>query len=194
MSSRFLLALCLAYSSLSISAQGACGEFPDVGFDGPDMRSFQGRYENPNYYFGVTIPPGLTGHDAPPPMPHHGFGIVLSWTPRSYIWVDGTYNSTDLPDAKAALEQLVEFMNQDGAKIKSTKFYRIKHGFIFSTQVIIQYKCNAYPVDRVKHLSAIIKNGIIYKIGLDTTEKRYNEDYSVFNALVSSWHLIHHHT
>jgi hypothetical protein len=194
MTSKIFIALCLVFTSLSISAQGGCGQAPDVGLVGPNMSRFEGRYNNPNYDFGVTIPSGLTGYSDPPPMPHHGFAIVLSWNPRSYIDVDGSYNSTYLPTTRAVLEQSIEFMRQNGAEIQSTKFSKIKLGLLSSIQVTIHYKCHNSPIDRVKHIAAILKNGIIYEIGLDTTEERYKADSKVFNALVASWHLKHHHT
>jgi hypothetical protein len=189
MFSRVIFVLWLALISLTVSAQETCGRFPESGFDSPENRSFRGRYENPNYYFGVTIPPDLTGHDGPAPNPHHGFGIVLSWEPRSYAWVDGTYNALFYPGPRAALRAHLGYLREDGASVVAVRTSRIKLGGLPSSLQVVRYKCPKTPGYRIVRQTIVIRNGVVYTVGLDSPEARDKEDSLVFDALLATWHL-----
>ena len=186
-------------SAVRISPEGtllesdACGRFPDRGFDGPDMRSFQGSYTNPNYGFSVTIPPGLVGHDSPAPMPHHGFGIVLSWEPRAYAWTNGEYNAQGWQSVHEATLQVLAWNRETVGKILSSEVIPMTIGGRVGERLILRYECNENQTRRVLHEVVFMREhsiGTLYQVGLDTTESREGDDLKVFDQLTSSWQFV----
>jgi hypothetical protein len=108
--------LMFSLASVGGRAQGTlCGQFPEAGFDSPEMSSYVARYSNPNYLFAVTIPQGFVGHSSPPPNPQHGFGVVLSWEPRAYFWFSSGSNSGDWQNER---EVLADYLKWHGADVK----------------------------------------------------------------------------
>jgi len=61
---------------------------------------------------------GLVGYTSAAPAPYHGFGIVLSWEPRSYLYVDGSYNSLELKSLKM-LKPIILLLKR---RIRKTNF------------------------------------------------------------------------
>ena len=103
MKQAFVIAALFLASSVAVTVDNSkCGQFPERGFDDPDMSSFVGHYSNPNYMFAVTIPDGLVGHDVPPPLPQHGFGVVISLEPRRYFWFDSSANALEWAHTSSA--------------------------------------------------------------------------------------------
>jgi len=168
----------------------SCGRFPAPGFDGPDRRAFQGGYTNPNYGFSVVIPQGLIGHDAPAPMPHHGLGIVLSWEPRAYFWVNGEYNALEWGSLSEATQQILEWNQADHRNVLTSKIVPTTVGGRPAERLTLRYTCPEDQTGRVLHEVVLMRNqtrGIVYEVGLDTTELREKDDLEVFERILSSW-------
>lgn len=174
-----------------ISMTFACGDFPAPGFDDPDMRHFTGAYYNPNYGYSVIIPKGLVGHDAAPPSPHHGFGIVLSWEPRSYMEVDGSYNSLDLESLEDVVSRHLTLLKEDSGKIESVEHIVTDLGGLKAKRFIARHTCSQVSDNFIDdYIFAFSKDKtIIYTIALLTTESRYNKDKQVLEQFIKTWEL-----
>jgi len=174
-----------------ISVAYACGDFPVSGFDDPDMRHFTGAYYNPNYGYSVIIPKGLTGHDAAPPAPHHGFGIVLSWEPRAYVYVDGSYNSSELESIEDVETQHLTWLKEESGKIDSVDHIVTNLGSLEARRFIALHTCPQVGGNFIDdYIFAFSKNkDIIYTVALLTTEARYKKDKRVLEQLIKTWEL-----
>jgi len=175
-----------------LSAQVCCWNFPDPGFEGPEMRAFHGYYENPNYGFSLNIPKGLVGHDGPAPMPHHGFGIVLSWEPRSYLWVNGEYNSTEWKSSLKATQEHLSLMKGKLGNITSVNIFKASVGGRPATRLVLRYTCSDDTTARILHQVMFMRDqtlGIVYEAGIDTPTSREKEDLKVFGEIVGSWKM-----
>ena len=195
-----LVALAAATVLRADGNKGKCGRFPDPGFDGPGMSSFTGAYTNPNYGFSVVIPMGLTGHDVPPPSPHHGFGIVLSWEPRAYVNVDGTYNYLDDPEAQfdindpdQALPELAKlhsrWIRNSSRAVISTTRTATRLGELHAVRQVSRYTCSSVAGVYITDSVFAMSGNVVYSLELLTTKSRYPADRVIFDQLVSSWHL-----
>jgi hypothetical protein len=188
-------ALMLAFVPLTASAgnKASCGTFPAVGFDGPDMSRFVGEYSNPNYGFAVRIPDGFVGHNSPPPMPHHGFGVVLSWEPRAYIDFDGSYTvetdaSTD-PSVAQVQSRSLQWLREESERIISVRTTRVRLGPLPARRHVVYRTCEGRPgvfvVDEVVALSG----NITYTATLLSVAGRYARDRNVFGQILRTWRL-----
>lgn len=169
----------------------ACGDFPDPGFDGPDIRRFTGAYYNPNYGYSVVIPKGLIGHDSAPPSPHHGFGIVLSWEPRAYVYVDGSYNSAEFESIEDVETQHLTWLKEESVKIVSVDHIVTDLGILKAKRFIARHTCPQISDTFIDdYIFAFSKDkNILYTIALLTTESRYNKDKRVLEQLIKTWEL-----
>jgi hypothetical protein len=185
------IAALVALAACQVWAQGTCGKFPAPGFDGPDMRPERGTVTNPNYDFSVTVPPGLTGYAAPAPFPYHGFGIVLCWEPRAYLWVDGSYNSSEYKSPREAAQQHLKWERKEVGSLLFAQCRPAHAGGCPATHLVCRYVCADNATRRVLHEVFFIRKqgGIIYEVGLDTTQSREKEDLVVFEQILSSWKM-----
>jgi len=154
------------------------------------MRHFVGRYRNLNYGFAMTIPKGLTGHDAPTPAPHHGFGVVLSWEPRVYIDFDGSYNANDL-SLRETEEKFLGYLRQDSASVQSVSSKAFKLGPLLARRQVVYHTCaghkDVFVDDQVIALSR--DGSITYTAWLMTTTSRYEKDRKLFEKFLRTWKL-----
>ena len=181
-----VLSLCIP---VGVHAQ-SCGNFPAPGFDGPEMRHFAGQYRNRNYGFAVTIPEGITGHDAQDPAPHHGFGVVLSWEPRAYIDFDGSYNALELSLRETVAKDL-EWLRQDSKRVHSVATKVSKLGPLRARRQIVYHNCNGHTDTFVDdYMVALSHDGkITYTARLMTTASRYRQDRRLFEEFLRTWKL-----
>lgn len=186
-----VVAALAALAACQLWTQGTCGKFPAPGFGGPDMRPERGTVTNPNYYYAVTIPPGLTGFSSPAPSPYHGFGIVLSWEPRAYLRVDGSYNSSEYKSSREAARQYLKWEREAAGTMLAARCHTVHAGGCPATRLVCRYICADNVTRRVLHEVFFIrkKEGIIYEVGLDTTQSREKEDLVVFEQILSSWKM-----
>ncbi len=190
---KITLALVLLIGILPISAMGSgeCGQFPDPSFEGPQNAAFKDRYENLIYMYAVTIPKGLTGYSSPPPSPQHGFGIVLSWEPRSYLFVDSSANSLDYKHEKEALENHLRYLKGEAGSIVSRKISRSLLGKAGALRQEIHYKCPGSSEERVQIMVISLRTGgsLVDMVELDTTATMMQRDLGVFDRIVKSWRI-----
>jgi hypothetical protein len=184
-----LLAGCLVALSSFASAAESCGQFPSTGFDGPDMTRIVGRYVDVQYRYAVTVPAGVTGYTNASPLPDHGFGIVLSWAPRSYLSVDGTYDAVEWKTADAAARTLLQWDRESSTRVLSHARSHVRLGALAAIRQVIRHRCanlpDVYVDDDVVTVDA--KRGVVYKVSLTTTETRYRRDEAVMDQMLSTW-------
>jgi len=183
-----LFALALAPVLLGSESADLCGRFPEPGFDGPEMRHFAGAYTNPNYGYSVQIPKGLTGYDVPSPSPHHGVGIVLSWEPRAFISVDGSYLTEDITLSEVADQQL-EFLSERSQAVLTTRRTPRRLGGLRAQRVISEHTCRSTPGVFVQDTVVAVSGNIRFTLELLTTKDRYAADREVFDRMLSTWRV-----
>jgi len=172
---------------LAARANG-CGRFPSAEFEGPDRARVEGRYANATYGYAVKAPPGRVGHVSPAPAPNHGFGVVLSWTPRAYLYVDGSYESLE---GSTLEEQSARFVRADAQRVLWTRSTKARLGGLDAVRYVARYECpglqGVYITDEVRALSR--DGGTVYTVALLTTAERYHADRKAFEAMVRSFSL-----
>jgi hypothetical protein len=174
-----------------ISTTVACGDFPQPSFDDPESSRFTGLTYNPNYGYSVIIPEGLVGHSAAPPAPYHGFGIVLSGEPRSYLYVDGSYNSLELESLEKVQAQYLKWLKEKSKKIISVKHSITQLGSLKARRYIALHTCPKVRGDLINDYTFAFSKGkdIIYTVALITTAERYKKDKCVLETILKTWKL-----
>jgi hypothetical protein len=189
-----LFVIMLFLIPLSSSSQ-SCGDFPARGFEGSQMRRFTGQYSNPNYGFAVIIPEGLTGYDSPAPNPHHGFGVVLSWEPRSYIYFDGSYTMENSSLHPMSLDEVEEsnlgWLREESEQVRSIRQARMKLGSLQAKRHVVYRTCKGHnEVFVADGIFALSNSGeITYSAILLTTQSRYEKDRDLFESFLRTWRL-----
>lgn len=174
-----------------ISAVFGCGDFPPQGFDDTAAPRLTGPTYNPKYGYSVVIPKGLVGHSADASAPYHGFGIVLSWDPRSYLYVDGTYNSLESESLEDVEAQYLSWLKEASGKIISVHHRVVKLGGLRARRNVARHPCPNLSGDFIDDYTfAFSKNkDIIYTVALLTTHERYKKDKRVLEELLKTWKL-----
>ena len=188
-----VLAVMLAVGSVAVDRlcgeQQACRWLPIAGFEDPSMASHTGVYVNSVYRYKVSIPAGLIGHSSPPPAPNHGFGILLGQRGDGYIWVDGSWNSLEYESSEKAAHEGMEFLEDRGTAISRSKMNPWKLGGFQATRLTVWYRCPDSPdVFVTEQLFALNQDkSMIWVVGLDTKQSRYEKDFRVFESILKSW-------
>ncbi len=170
----------------------SCGRFPSRGFENADAPELGARYANPVYGYAVQLPAGLVGHGAPGPAPDHGFGIALSWTPRAYLYVDGSYEVLDDDTLDKQETRQREFLRADALRVLSTQSLSTRLGPLSAVRMVARYACKGlrglYVKDEVVALSPDLR--VVYRVALLTTTKRYRADKAALDELLRSFTLL----
>jgi hypothetical protein len=164
-------------------------------FDESQMVPHKKRYSNYEYAYRVELPRELIGFTDPAPMPQHGIGVVLSKEPKSYIWVDGSYNAAFLESLDAAINQHLKWLAEDGTDIEVLRREKTRLQTLPAMRLVARYKSLATGEIRVQDLVVAFRQyddderGITYIVGLIAPESRYNEDVAVLEKIVSEWRM-----
>ena len=183
-----------AFIQLNIIASpfaSECGNIPDRDFESKENSAFNGRYENRNYMYAVTIPNGLTGYSSPSPSPQHGFGIVLDWGAHAYIMFDSSANSLEYKSTKEALSDHLKWLSDEGAEINSIKTKKTQLGKNTATRTEIHYTCSKTKENRSQIIVFSIRENrsLLDTASIDTTTGRIKADLPIFEKMVSSWRV-----
>lgn len=184
----FCIALLIAFCFSS--ADDHCGNFPAKDFDGPGMAKFTGRYSNFVYGYAVKIPKELTAYNNPPPSPQHGFGIVVSWEPRAYIYFDGSYNAGDAKNGEEIEQTYLKWLGEESAQILSIQKYKSRLGRLSARRYVAKHTCKKLQSIFVEDMTIVLYKGVVYSAGLLTTEDRYLRDKVVLEHMLAGWRLI----
>jgi len=179
-----LATMLLAVSALSSEK---CSQLVPPFLSEAQSVQHHGRYFNPNYCFAVTIPKGLTGLSDPPPAPHHGFGVILPGSPRSYIYTDGSYNAADELTsawvwAGLHLEWLAKVAPQPHATISAAQL-----GSSSGVRLVARFECPGDASPYVRDTFLLLQGGVVYTLSLWTTAARYPTDRLAIEEMANSW-------
>ena len=163
---------------------------------------FEGLYENHVYGYSVEVPRDMVGLGAPPPAPQHGFGIDLgnprstAWVrgtefPKSYIYVDGSYNSLEWQRLEDAVNSHISFLREKGRGVSVQVREQTRLGSLPALRVMAFYEQDGVRMvsDEVVAFDDEARSSIVYTISLSTPRSKYERDRPVLEALMKSWCL-----
>ena len=164
---------------------------------------FEGRYENYVYGYSIDIPTGMVGLGSTPPAPQHGFGIDLdnprstAWIrgtefPKSYVYVDGSYNSMEYKRLYDVAEAHLRYLRENGRDVRLWERKTTRLGGLTATRFVARYEEGS--VEMVSdEVIAFRREGseatVVYKLSLSTPLAKYERDRLVLEALMKSWCL-----
>ena len=163
---------------------------------------FEGRYENNVYGYSVRIPEGMVGRGSTPPAPQHGFGIDLdnprsaAWArgtefPKSYVYVDGSYNSLEWERLDDAVNSQLSFLREKGRNVSVQVREQTRLGGLPAVRVMAFYEEDGVGMvsDEVVAFDDAAGPSIVYTVSLSTPRSKYERDKPVLEALMKSWCL-----
>ena len=162
-----------------------CGGAPAPGFDQPPNTPHTGHYLNRVYGYALTLPPGWTAYGNAA-GPERGAGIVLSWTPRSFLSVDAAYDA--FYDITA-----------DGVHRRDVNAARLHDVLLSDTAVgaslahspggryLMRVQCAGDPQIYVHDDIIVVRNREIYRLHLQSVPERYAGDRRLLDAMARSW-------
>lgn len=157
--------------------------------------AIKGVYSNFDYGFAVKLPENLTGFRPDAPAPNHGFGLDLSKRPKSYVWVDASYNSLDWDGLNDAMNFHIGALKDEKNKgVVLLKKEQVPLSTLKAVRFTIKYKAVTTNEDRIDELIVAFRNlrksdPIVYTIGLTTSADHYERDRNVISQLQQNWVL-----
>lgn len=152
-----------------------------------------GRYTNADYGYAVTIPKGMTAFRTPAPAPNHGFGMNLSKTPDSYLWVDASYDVLEYSGTLAEWE-VASLLGRGANNAIIRNQSTTSLGGLSAVHIIIDYDLKGVAmVSEIVNARRKPKGdgvGIVYSINLECAKERFDQDSKVVEALRRDWRLL----
>jgi len=181
-------------ASAPLAASASCSPFPLDDFGTAGQPAWRQTYANGTYGYRVAIPPGRVAYGSPPPAPDRGVGIRLGGPPWGYAWVDGSYNVYDgVRSARDYLDMENRPARLGDAPPQTVLALHMRPLRLAGRPGMLQvkrYRCGRDGLARVEHLAVAIRDGVVYTVGLDTTQSADAQDAHVFDALVASWRFL----
>lgn len=197
---------CAAPLTVEVRSESGPGKFDSFEYETCRGEArVESRYENDTYGFSVELPRGVVGAGATPPAPNHGFGIDLDnphtteWNarpdfPKSYLSVDGSYNSLEWKRLDEAVKSQLNFLREQGAnvRVRSRELTWLGAG-LRAARVVSTYEKDGEEMVS-DHLVAFRGMGgdapaVVYTIDLSTTLVNYERDRPVLDEIRRGWHL-----
>lgn len=165
---------------------------------------FKGRYENSVYGYSVRIPAGMVGAGSTPPAPRHGFGIDLdnprstAWKearafPKSYLYVDGSYNSIGWRRLEDASDAQLGYLREDGRGVRVRGRTRTSLGGLPALRVVAHYEQGGERMVYDAVFAFKVEEGgaasVVYTLALSTPLSKYERDRPVLEEVRAAWHL-----
>ncbi len=164
---------------------------------------FGGVYENGVYGYSVRIPAGMRGAGSTPPAPQHGFGIDLdnprstAWKdarefPKSYLYVDGSYNSFGWGRAKDAAHAHLSYLRDDGGKVRVLETKRASLGGLDAVRIFALYEEGGEQMVYDAAFAFRMDGGeasVVYTLALSTPLSKYERDRPVLEEMLAGWDL-----
>ena len=153
----------------------------------------RGLYSNYDYGYSVSIPKGLSGFRAAAPAPNHGFGIALSENPKSFVWVDASYNAAFWKSFNDAIQAHMEHIKDRGVNVELVQKERTRIASLPAIRFIIEYNTNS-DERMVNEIILAFRTdpggvGIVYTVELDSIQSRYRRDRNILAVIHRSWQL-----
>jgi hypothetical protein len=160
----------------------------------------KGRYENYVYGYSVEIPAGMVGAGSRPPAPQHGFGIDLdnprstAWRgapefPKSYIYLDGSYNSLEWRRLDDVVNSNLSFLREEGKNVRVRSRTATRLGGLRALRVVALYEKDGVEMVSDEIVAFGSEASPVYTLDLSTPLSKYERDRPVLEALRKSWCL-----
>jgi hypothetical protein len=176
----------LAVASSPSAAKGEfCGRAPAPEFDQAPNQAHRGHYLNQVYGYSLVIPGGHSGY-TPVGGPERGFGIVLSWMPRSFLNVDAAYDVYyDISAEGVHRRDINAIRLHDQVLSDQAASYALagSTGGRYLTRVQCAGDARILIHDDV----IVVRRREIYRLNLQSVPERYASDVKVLNAMLRSW-------
>jgi hypothetical protein len=163
--------------------------FPPKELTQGQTREYRGLYENKAYGYSVEIPTEFVGYDGVNPLYQHGFGIISSGEPHSYIVVDGDKNSLEFASPADAATRFLKYLSRHGSKVESSRITESQLGALKAAFLVATYTCPGSTERYVRASMVAISpdKSTLYEVTLYARSDRFELDRAVFEALVKSW-------
>jgi hypothetical protein len=179
--SNIVLAFVLA-TNVVLASQAQSGGVPVTG-----------RYSNYDYAFSVSVPNGITAFRNRAPFPNHGFGIDISKSQQSYLWIDASYNGLEWKSFDDAIKANLEFLRREGAaEVKLTEQSSTYLSRLRAVRFVAKYNLSGKPMAQESILAfrrEKNKEEIVYSINLRTPTNRFERDRALVAEMQSTWRL-----
>ena len=158
----------------------------DVDFRG-GVKEFRRSYSNPTFGYRLRLPRRLPVYREPDPMPAHGIGIILSSEPRSYLFVDGSYNAALLPNVQSVADRDEGFVRNEATAVRRLSRTRTRLGSRPALRNRLEFACftETFVTDEI----LLLRRDIVYTISLTTPKRRYRTDKRVLESIARSFRL-----
>lgn len=160
-----------------------------------NTRLLRGLYSNYDYAYSVLIPDGLNALIPAPPLPNHGFNITLFDKPKSYLWVDASYNASEWKSYNDVVKAHTGYVKDNGGtNIRVVQQSPTQLSTLKAVHFVIQYEdhvSNELVMRDVIFAFRREQGGdeINYEIVLIAPVSRYDEDKEVVIELQKTWRL-----
>jgi hypothetical protein len=189
-----LAAIALLVATIPVAAVASCTPFLGDDFGASDQPAWRQAYANGVYGYRIAIPAGRVAYGSAPPAPNHGVGMVLDGPSRGYVWVDGGYNVYDgVASARDYLDMLERPVRAgDAAPETVLDLHRraLRLGGHAGVLQVKRYRCGHDGPVHVEHKAVAIRDGVVYTVGLETTQTADARDVRVFESVVASWRFL----
>jgi hypothetical protein len=164
-----------------------CGRFPEVDFRKSHDPTFRRKYVNYAWGYRVRLPRNITAYGEPPPQPAHGVGIILSWEPRPYLYIDGSGNAMLFADTATAADSDEEITRKESTGVRNVVRNRVRLGKHGALRVRITHDCGSatFVTDEI----ILLRRNIVYTVSLTSPTSRYKTDKRVLDAIARSFKL-----
>ncbi|MBV8855606.1 MAG: hypothetical protein JOZ02_01475 [Acidobacteria bacterium] len=194
---------CVAFAEVKPAdparAEVSISDTPGDEGEGKDA-VFEGAYRNFPYGYSVEIPAGMVGLGSTPPAPQHGFGIDLDnprsprWPqeaefPKSYVYVDGSYNSLEWEGLGDAVNFGLRCLRKEGKNVRVRSRTKTSLGGLRAVRVVALYEQGGEAMVSDEVVSIDDETGVVFTLGLSTPLPKYERDRPALEALRKSWCL-----
>jgi hypothetical protein len=166
-------------------------------------RRFEHSYRNYVYGFSVSIPAGMVGSGSTPPAPDHGFGIDLdnphstAWNgaaefPKSYLYVDGSYNSVEWERLGDVAETHLRYLRENRRNVSVWRRKTTRLGGLSATRIVARYEEGGVEMvsDEVIAFQGDVGEATaVYTLSLSTPLSKYERDRPVLEEMQKGWCL-----
>jgi hypothetical protein len=167
---------------------GTCGRFPTVDLGKAGYPGFRRTYTNYGFGYRVRLPRNVTAYGEPPPQPAHGVGIILSWEPRSYLYLDGSWNAMLFANTPAVADFAEKLVHEGSTAVSRVTRMSVRLGKHKALRIQIFHKCSSgtFVTDQIQ----LLKRDIVYTLSLTSPKARYQTDKRLLNEIARSFQLI----
>jgi hypothetical protein len=162
-----------------------CGGGWPQGFEARPERVRSGRYVNPTYGYSVDVPAKLSAYISAV-GPERGFVIGLSDSPRAFLRVDAGYDAFYDIDAMGVHRRDLSTVRLHDA-VLADQAAGAALAQVAGARYLMHVQCHADGALGIHDEVIVVRNREIYRLDLQTTASRYEQDRLQLEAMMRSW-------